>query len=116
MALLLPVVSSVMHWWAHWHPGQRPPPPGVSRDGPLVVPGGRGPGWDHRPAFRRRWCVPDHAGGTLRADPVTTRELAAWPPAEGGRAPGQHLNREFHEHRASGGTPAGTARGAGQGG
>jgi hypothetical protein len=22
-----------------------------------------------------------------------TRELAAWPPAEGGRAPGQHLNR-----------------------
>jgi len=23
-----------------------------------------------------------------------TRELAAWPPAEGGRAPGQHLNRQ----------------------
>ena len=49
---------------------QRPSPPGVSGDGSLVVPGGRGLGWDHRPAFRRRWCVPDHAGGTLRADVV----------------------------------------------
>jgi len=31
---------------------------------PWLCPG-RGPGWYHRPAFRRRWCVPDHAGGTL---------------------------------------------------
>jgi hypothetical protein len=43
---------------------------------PWLCPGCR-LGWDHRPALRRRWCVPDHAGGTLRADAVTTRELAA---------------------------------------
>jgi len=56
-------VSSVMHRCAHCHPGQRPSPPGVSGGWP---PGcARGAGWDHRPAFRRRWCVPDHAGGTL---------------------------------------------------
>jgi hypothetical protein len=45
-------------------------PWGVRGMVPWLCPG-RGLGWDHRPACRRRWYAPDHAGGTLRADAAT---------------------------------------------
>src|SRR5260370_22968993 len=43
-------------------------PWGVRGMVPWLCPG-RGPGWDHRPAFRRRWCVPDHAAWWPRCRP-----------------------------------------------
>jgi len=44
MALLLHVLSSVMHRCAHCHPGQRPSPPGVSGGWSPGCARGAGPG------------------------------------------------------------------------